>query len=51
MEMMLGQIFLVTIVSGLVSLWRPGEGLKRRRERRTTQDVQPEAPAGPPADA
>lgn len=32
-EMMLGQIFLVTLVAGLVSLWRPGEALKRRRER------------------
>jgi hypothetical protein len=31
-EMMIGQIFLVTLVAGLVSLWRPGEGLKRRRE-------------------
>jgi hypothetical protein len=33
-EMMLGQIFLVTLVAGLVSLWRPGESLLRRRERR-----------------
>jgi hypothetical protein len=33
-EMLIGQIFLVTLVAGLVSLWRPGEGLKRRRERR-----------------
>lgn len=33
-EMMLGQIFLVTLVAGLVSLWRPGEGLRRRREKR-----------------
>lgn len=33
-EMMIGQIFLVTLVAGLVSLWRPGEGLKRRREQR-----------------
>jgi ion channel len=33
-EMMIGQIFLVTLVAGLVSLWRPGEGLKRRREGR-----------------
>jgi hypothetical protein len=32
--MMLGQIFLVTLVAGLVSLWRPGESLLRRRERR-----------------
>jgi hypothetical protein len=34
LEMMLGQIFLVTLVAGLVSLWRPGEGLRRRREKR-----------------
>ncbi|HVT69765.1 MAG TPA: ion channel, partial [Trebonia sp.] len=33
-EMMIGQIFLVTLVAGLVSLWRPGEGIRRRRERR-----------------
>ena len=26
LEMMIGQIFLVTLVAGLVSLWRPGEG-------------------------
>ena len=35
LEMMLGQVFLVTLVAGLVSLWRPGEGLLRRRERRS----------------
>lgn len=34
LEMMIGQVFLVTLVAGLVSLWRPGEGLRRRRERR-----------------
>ena len=34
LEMMLGQIFLVTLVAGLVSLWRPGEGIKRRQEAR-----------------
>jgi len=34
LEMMIGQIFLVTLVAGLVSLWRPGEALRRRRERR-----------------
>ena len=34
LEMMLGQIFLVTLVAGLVSLWRPGEGLRRRQEKR-----------------
>jgi voltage-gated potassium channel Kch len=33
-EMLIGQIFLVTLVAGLVSLWRPGEGIKRRREAR-----------------
>jgi Ion channel len=32
LEMMVGQIFLVTLVAGLVSLWRPGERLRRRRE-------------------
>jgi hypothetical protein len=41
LEMMIGQIFLVTLVAGLVSLWRPGEALRRRRERR-------QEPAGPP---
>ena len=35
LEMMIGQIFLVTLVAGLVSLWRPGEALRRRRERRS----------------
>jgi ion channel len=34
LEMMAGEIFLVTLVAGLVSLWRPGEGLRRRRQRR-----------------
>jgi hypothetical protein len=33
LEMMAGQIFLVTLVAGLVSLWRPGEALRHRRER------------------
>ncbi len=33
-EMMLGQIFLVTLVAGLVSLWKPGEGLLRRHAKR-----------------
>jgi hypothetical protein len=31
LEMMIGQIFLVTLVAGLVSLWRPGEALRRRQ--------------------
>jgi hypothetical protein len=35
LEMMLGQIFLVTLVAGLVSLWRPGEGLLRKRTERS----------------
>lgn len=30
LEMMIGQIFLVTLVAGLVSLWRPGDALRRR---------------------
>ena len=34
LEMMLGQVFLVTLVAGLVSLWKPGEGLLRRRSKR-----------------
>jgi len=37
LEMMAGQIFLVTLVAGLVSLWRPGEAILRRRERRGPQ--------------
>jgi hypothetical protein len=45
LEMMIGQIFLVTLVAGLVSLWRPGEGLTRRRERRAGGGE----PAGPEA--
>jgi hypothetical protein len=34
LEMMAGQIFLVTLVAGLVSLWRPGDAIRRRREQR-----------------
>jgi Ion channel len=34
LEMMIGQVFLVTLVAGLVSLWRPGEGLLRRSAQR-----------------
>jgi Ion channel len=44
-EMMLGQIFLVTLVAGLVSLWRPGESLLRRRERRGERGAT-DSPAG-----
>ncbi len=32
LEMMVGQVFLVTLVAGLVALWRPGERFRRRRE-------------------
>jgi hypothetical protein len=35
LEMMMGQIFLVTLVAGLVSLWRPGEALRRRQAKRS----------------
>jgi hypothetical protein len=38
-EMMIGQIFLVTLVAGLVALWRPGSGLKRRREERAAREA------------
>jgi ion channel len=31
LEMLMGQIFLVTLVAGLVSLWRPGTLVRRRR--------------------
>jgi hypothetical protein len=44
-EMLVGQIFLVTLVAGLVTLWRPGTGLKRRREQR--RDQKPAAPDQP----
>jgi hypothetical protein len=44
-EMLIGQIFLVTLIAGLVSLWRPGEGLKRRRAaRRGAVDPDPTKP-------
>lgn len=46
LEMMLGQIFLVTLVAGLVSLWRPGEGLRRRRERRDQAGAETPEPNG-----
>jgi Ion channel len=35
LEMLIGQVFLVTLVAGLVSLWRPGEALRRRRVERS----------------
>jgi Ion channel len=43
LEMLIGQIFLVTLVAGLVSLWRPGERIKARRARQ----VKPTAPDEP----
>jgi len=45
LEMMIGQIFLVTLVAGLVSLWRPGEGIRRRQEARREQRTAGEPPA------
>jgi len=33
LEMLIGQIFLVTLVAGLVSLWRPGQRRRNREER------------------
>ena len=45
LEMMIGQIFLVTLVAGLVSLWRPGEALRRRRERHDGAQARPPASA------
>jgi hypothetical protein len=38
LEMMIGQIFLVTLVAGLVSLWKPGEALRRRQAKRAPVD-------------
>jgi hypothetical protein len=40
LEMMIGQVFLVTLVAGLVSLWRPGEGLLRRGTKRSGEAAQ-----------
>jgi hypothetical protein len=47
LEMMIGEIFLVTLVAGLVSLWRPGEGLKRRLARRGGDGTPPASPPAP----
>jgi hypothetical protein len=49
-EMLIGQIFLVTLVAGLVSLWRPGEGLKRRRAARRGPEDPGSTELGPLAD-
>ncbi len=34
LEMLLGQIFLVTMIAGLVSLWRPGEWVRSKQQTR-----------------
>jgi hypothetical protein len=47
-EMLIGQIFLVTLVAGLVAVWRPGIGLKQRRERRAGKQSGPTTPGGDP---
>jgi hypothetical protein len=44
LEMMAGQIFLVTLVAGLVSLWRPGQAIRRRREQRGSEEATADAP-------
>ena len=41
LEMMIGQIFLVTLVAGLVSLWRPGQGLLTRRGKSQPEQAEP----------
>lgn len=46
LEMMIGEIFLVTLVAGLVSLWQPGEAIKRRREQRAAQASAKAPPSG-----
>lgn len=43
LEMMIGEIFLVTLVAGLVSLWRPGEAIRRRRVQRDGEGGEPAA--------
>jgi hypothetical protein len=47
LEMMIGQIFLVTLVAGLVSLWRPGEAIRRRREKRSGAEPTADLPPTP----
>jgi hypothetical protein len=43
LEMMIGQIFLVTLVAGLVSLWRPGDALRRRQAAKRAESAEPAA--------
>lgn len=47
-EMLIGQIFLVTLVAGLVAVWRPGTGIKQRRERRAAGSSGTTTPGGDP---
>jgi hypothetical protein len=47
LEMMVGQIFLVTLVAGLVSLWRPGEAIRHRRKARSGEGTA--SSSAPPA--
>jgi len=42
LEMMAGQVFLVTLVAGLVALWRPGEGLLGPRRAAGARSVEPD---------
>jgi hypothetical protein len=49
-EMLLGQIFLVTLVAGLVSLWRPGASLLRRPEQQGGDKATAPDDPGPLAD-
>jgi hypothetical protein len=46
LEMMIGQIFLVTLVAGLVSLWRPGDALRKRRRGGGGDDTRAPESAG-----
>ncbi len=47
LEMLIGQIFLVTLVAGLVAVWRPGGGLKKMRERREAAAAERSGPGEP----
>jgi hypothetical protein len=46
LEMFMGQLFVVTLIAGLVSLWRPGEWARERRRRSSETD---DATSGRPA--
>jgi hypothetical protein len=39
LEMLVGQIFVVTLISGLVSLWRPGKGIASRQRARQDREA------------